>query len=300
MPVLISVALLIASASPQAAIEDPCGISGSTALLALDVYNDHSTHILAVDDAVRIDVRREKHGPLILRRAPEGDVLYTMPERDFDPTLRAAGEPPDPSQEEPIRVDIGEGQLYIDRSSVLAGQGAWVFVCWKEKTTATAPLETHREVYAGIETDPESGQPFIRRTDGSDVPLPTLRNQVDIDAIRLSSDHRRVGWLVEVPNCCTSYPVPRHLVIFKAGKIERVLDDDLCIFDWTFTKAGNVVAYRKGVLHGTDSETFVLRSVETGRKLSEYIYPDSFRYGEEQRAAAEAAAPRWVRDVPQS
>jgi hypothetical protein len=38
------------------------------------------------------------------------------------------------------------------------------------------------------------------------------------DSIQISGDRRHVGWLEEWPNCCTSYPIPRKLVIYSNGR----------------------------------------------------------------------------------
>ena len=155
---------------------------------------------------------------------------------------------------------------------------------------------------AALETDAATGEIFIRRTDGSTIPLPTLRNQVEIEKTYVSADGKRIGWLVDEPNCCTSYPVPLHLVIFKGGRIEKTFEEDQCIFDWAFAKKGTAVSYWTSVLHGSDYQNFLLRDIASGKRLARYFYPDSFdggnEGGEARREAAIAAAPRWVKDTP--
>jgi len=299
MIALMSVALFLSATTPQTGIENPCGIAGSKPLLAFNVYGDKSKRSVRVDQTLALEVHRQDKGPVIIRRMPDGDVLYSMANQEFDGFVRDTASA---SGDSTIRVETENGSLYIDPASTLGRQGSWIFMCWMPKNAAVLTTERHREIYSGIETDADTGEAVVRRTDGSTLELPSLRNQVEIDALRISPDGQRIGWLVNEPNCCTSYPIPLHLVIFKAGKIEQVFDDEQCIFDWTFARNGKAVAYRMGALHGSDYQTFRLRSLSTGKPLATYFYPDSFDGGnaeaEAKRASAVAAAPRWVTDVP--
>jgi hypothetical protein len=234
--------LVAAAATPQTSLESPCGIPRSRQLIALNVYSDKTSHTVQVDPTLALEFSRVEHGPVVVRRMPEGDVFYEMPERAFDGMLTPTGTRRAPN-ERPLAVKSESGTLYIDPSSTLEKTGAWVFVCWMPKDRADPDTERHRETYSGIETDAASGEIFIRRTDGSTIPLPTLRNQVEIEKTYVSADGKRIGRLVDEPSCCTSYPIPLHLVIFKDGRIEKTFEDDQCIFDWAFAKKGTAVSY---------------------------------------------------------
>jgi hypothetical protein len=37
----------------------------------------------------------------------------------------------------------------------------------------------------------------------------------------VAEDKQTVGWLIDYENCCTSYPIPLTLVIFRSGEIIR-------------------------------------------------------------------------------
>jgi len=297
----LTLALALAAATPQASLESPCGIPRSRQLIALDVYSDRASHTVQVDPALALEFSRPEHGPVVIRRVPQGDVLYEMPESAFDGMLTPTSTRRAPN-ERPLTVRTERGTLYIDPSSTLEKMGAWVFVCWMPKDRADPDAERHRELYSDIETDAATGEIFIRRTDGSTIPLPALRNQVEIEKTYVSADGKRIGWLVDEPNCCTSYPVPLHLVIFKGGRIEKTFEEDQCIFDWAFAKKGAAVSYWMSVLHGSDYQNFLLRDIASGKRLARYFYPDSFDGGDEggeaRREAAIAAAPRWVKDTP--
>ena len=42
--------------------------------------------------------------------------------------------------------------------------------------------------------------------------------------IKIAEDGRTVGWTVLYDNCCTSYPIPLLLVIYKDGKVQQRLN----------------------------------------------------------------------------
>lgn len=141
----------------------------------------------------------------------------------------------------------------------------------------------------------------VMRSDGKSMRAPKLSKQIAFDSPRVSPDGKRVGWLTLMPNCCTSYPVPMALVILKGDKIERVIKEDQCIFEWTFERGGSAVAYWSSALHGTDYKAFVLRDIRSGKVLDRYTIPESELVdptGEAKRADAVDAAPSWVKEVP--
>lgn len=125
---------------------------------------------------------------------------------------------------------------------------------------------------------------------------PKLEEQVGFDQPRVSADGRRIGWLALYPNCCTSYPVPLELVIFRAGRIEQVFHGNgEAIFAWQFLHDGTEVAYRQGPLHFSDAEYFELRRVADGKLLARYAYPNESEGA--ARAEAIRKAPAWVKPI---
>lgn len=141
----------------------------------------------------------------------------------------------------------------------------------------------------------------ITDRDRNVIDAPMIENQVAFAGVRISDDHRRVGWLSLEPNCCTSYPVPKRLVIFHTGKIETVISEEQCIFEWTFVRHGTAVAYWISALHGTDIKRFFLRDIASRRLLAEYFMPSSETWeggSEKQRSEAITQAPKWVKRVP--
>ncbi len=95
-------------------------------------------------------------------------------------------------------------------------------------------------------------------------------NQVDCDSAKIADDKRTAGWLVEYENCCTSYPIPLRLVIARGSRIIRRFHPPQAIMDWQFLKAGKLVAFWTGPLHGDFVPHFELHDVLSGRLMAEW------------------------------
>ena len=293
--------MLLAPLLSAAFDENACGVPQARQLIAFAAYSDKTTHVLNVANGLNIEIYRDGEGPVVIRDATSHRVVYSMARSEFD------GLVPLPNGELPnwdgsiVRLALDHGTLLVDPSNALSRNGGYVFVCWKAAIPAPRRSGHHKETYAGFETS-DAGDTFIVRTDGSKIPLPQFRYQVEIESPRVSSDGKRVGWLADMPFCCTSYPVPMFLVIFKGGAVERVIEQGQCIFDWAFVRDGTAVSYYQGTLHGSDYKGFTLRDVRTNAVLATYAYPDSnyspYGEGEAKRAAAIQAAPAWVKAIP--
>lgn len=67
-----------------------------------------------------------------------------------------------------------------------------------------------------------------------------------------------------------SYPISLTLVIYRSGKIIHRFSDGLMIYNWTFRKGGQQVAFGSGPTHGQlDPVHFELRDTNTGKLVSE-------------------------------
>ena len=150
--------------------------------------------------------------------------------------------------------------------------------------------------YRSFELAADQATLTITTTDGKTFEAPRLPEQVDYDTPRISADGRHVGWLARFPNCCTSYPIALKLVVLDpAGQQHTFSGQELALFDWQFMPGAPAsVAFRQGVLHGTDAQHFEWRRVSDGRLLGQYDYP----HGELANERARRRAPAWVRRVP--
>ncbi|MDP3856166.1 MAG: hypothetical protein Q8Q73_00240 [Stagnimonas sp.] len=114
----------------------------------------------------------------------------------------------------------------------------------------------------------------------SEPPLP----QAAVGDAALTPDRRTAGWLVYYDFCCTSYPIPRELVLYRDGKIIwRFGADGLPIFAWRFADQGASVEIHRDTLHGNFSPQYERLHVASGRVLKHFD------------GNASPTAPAWVR-----
>ena len=67
-----------------------------------------------------------------------------------------------------------------------------------------------------------------------DLRVPGELDQISSDHPVIAPDRKTVGWLVEMPNCCTSYPIPTIPIVFNSTKIVRRIHDGMMIYKWQF------------------------------------------------------------------
>lgn len=93
-------------------------------------------------------------------------------------------------------------------------------------------------------------------------------DQVSIRALAVSPDRVSVGWLAEMPTCCTSYPVPLALVVYRTGLPVLRLGNGLAIWGWGFRERGSQVAFVSSPTHGDFPGTYQLYDVRSGRLMA--------------------------------
>jgi hypothetical protein len=116
-----------------------------------------------------------------------------------------------------------------------------------------------------------NGAVRVVRSDGREVVVPKEKEQQGAEDFLISDDHRTVGWLVEYPNCCTSYPIPMTVVLYRDGRIIHRLENGRAIFRWTFLKGGEQVAYFSDSVHSNLAPECVLVDVATGKTLADWL-----------------------------
>lgn len=105
---------------------------------------------------------------------------------------------------------------------------------------------------------------------GADILPPVEKDQVQASAPKVAEDGQTGGWLVQSDTCCTSYPIPLTLVLYRGGKIIHRILPGQSIWDWGFRDAGRRVAFYVGPLHGDFIPHFELHDVQSGRLLAEW------------------------------
>ncbi|HEY9024861.1 MAG TPA: hypothetical protein VIP05_11220 [Burkholderiaceae bacterium] len=107
--------------------------------------------------------------------------------------------------------------------------------------------------------------------DGRHLQAPrTEPGQEGFEQVRVSPDGRTVGWVARMPNCCTSYPVPLVLVLFRDGRVIRRFDEAPPIWHWAFSHDGREVVTQQAVTHGPEYFHFARRRISDGRTLAEF------------------------------
>ena len=106
----------------------------------------------------------------------------------------------------------------------------------------------------------------VMRADGSVVRQPKEKEQVGCSHLKISSDKKAAGWLVDSDFCCTSYPLQFMLVVYKPGIPPRhFTGDGRAIFGWTFLGGGRQVAFYQDFPHGVPMGHAELHDVDTDR-----------------------------------
>jgi hypothetical protein len=113
-----------------------------------------------------------------------------------------------------------------------------------------------------------SGHVHVVHADGQDVKVPKEKDQVSTEALAIAPDRETVAWLIFVPNCCTSYPVPTTLVVYRNGKIVHRINDGMMIYKWEFQDRGKHIAISSGTVHGMTGIHLTRYDSRSGKALS--------------------------------
>lgn len=127
----------------------------------------------------------------------------------------------------------------------------------------------------------QAGQVHLVYGDGQDVQMPKEKDQVSTQTPVIAPDHETVGWSVETPNCCTSYPIPTTLVIYRSGRVMQRINDGMMIYKWQFLGHGQEIAVSSGTVHGMNGIHLTLYDSRTGKRLKTWNGDD------------DAAPPAW-------
>src|SRR5262249_11548149 len=113
----------------------------------------------------------------------------------------------------------------------------------------------------------------------------TEPNQEGAEQAKVSSDGRTVGWVALTSNCCTSYPLPTVLVLYRDGKVfRRVGIGEQMTYDWEFGPKADYVVATRGLPHGPTYYHFIQTRISDGMQLAEYACGDQFETPEPRPA----------------
>ena len=113
----------------------------------------------------------------------------------------------------------------------------------------------------------EAGHIHIVRSNGHEIQIAGEKDQVSADPPVIAPDRRTLGWLVEMPNCCTSYPIPTTLIVYRSDRIIHRINDGMMIYKWAFLDRGRRIAVSSGTVHGMTRIHLTLYDSQTGRAI---------------------------------
>jgi len=107
-----------------------------------------------------------------------------------------------------------------------------------------------------------TGPLHIIYSDGTEVvqKLPPLKksterenvfNTVGFSDVQLADDEKTLGWALNVENCCTSYPSPLTVVVFRTGKVLHSFEERM-VWKWMFLQGSKQLAIVWGTTHGPE------------------------------------------------
>jgi hypothetical protein len=105
---------------------------------------------------------------------------------------------------------------------------------------------------------------------GREILAPKQDREVRAVSAKLASDGRTAGWLSESDDCCTSYPLPLLVVIYRGGRVIQRFATGQSIWDWQFVEKGKQVAFWTGPTHGNYTPHFELRDIDTGKLVASW------------------------------
>jgi hypothetical protein len=117
-----------------------------------------------------------------------------------------------------------------------------------------------------------NGKAQIILNDGRKIVVRPESDQLGIEEIKVSSDRKAVGWLVNSKNP-TPYqydPLSWELVIWRPGNVKRKLNAEQVFWSWSFDNGSTQVAFHTGPMHGEQSSHCELHEVASGRLLKKW------------------------------
>jgi len=199
---------------------------------------------------------------------------------------------------------MNKGTILVLAGLCLSGTASTQSVATSDKTkSAPRATEIAKFFIEEPKKDPpyETGPLHIVYSDGTESTqtLPPYRagtdkeavfNDVGFSEVQLAEDRQTLGWTVDVENCCTSYPIPLRLAVFRHDHVLHIFQHGLMIWDWMFVQGGKQVAIVFGTVRGTEVSDYRLYDVETGKLISEAS-------GDVETQSLPAEAPEWAKRV---
>lgn len=149
------------------------------------------------------------------------------------------------------------------------------------------------ETYASASIDAD-GTLVIRTVRGRAIEIRRTGEQTSFSQPVLSPDRSAVGAQALYPNCCTSYDIPKELVVYAAGKVHRFRGIGMPIFQWHFTSGGARVAFGQEPVHFGCVIHYELRDVRSERLIRAADIPNPCGQFPNPKPVS---VPKWVAEL---
>ena len=110
--------------------------------------------------------------------------------------------------------------------------------------THAGTAQTVSRAYVG-----KDGKAHVVYEGGRAKTISPEQKQVGCEAVSIAADRHTVGWSILVENCCTSYPIPVAVVVYRDAT-KRVISPGQMVWRWRFVGQGDRVAVLFGPVHG--------------------------------------------------
>lgn len=138
--------------------------------------------------------------------------------------------------------------------------------------TVAVAFGCHATTIESFELSEDETSLLVRMSDGSTFTAPhTSAEQDGFSDVKIAPNRRYIGWTVTFGNCCTSYPLPRSLVVHDGNRVVRIATpESLSIFDWNFSKDSQSFVFQRELPHGNSPHFFRWVRISDGRLLGKF------------------------------
>ena len=98
--------------------------------------------------------------------------------------------------------------------------------------------------------------------------IPAEEGQVGCENVRIALDKRTVAWSVLIENCCTSYPVPVEIAVYRDSR-KILISPGQMVWEWRFIGRGDRIAVLSGPVHGW-ANSASLYATRTGKLVQSW------------------------------
>ena len=112
------------------------------------------------------------------------------------------------------------------------------------------------------------GKAHITFPGKSEQLIRTRKGHVGCEHLIVADDGKTIAWSALVKNCCTSYPIPTSVIVYRNQK-QSIISPGQMIWDWHFIDKGDRLAILSGPVHG-EPATAALYNANNARVLARW------------------------------